>query len=356
MQIPVPEGSAWGSEFLWALLDAAPVAIVLTDAAGIVRLVNRAAERLFGYARAELLGIRIEALVPDDARAAHVGMRASYLASPWSGRMGEGREVRAQRRDGSRCEVEIALTPFAADGDRYVLAAIADVSERRRLEREVRRANETLEQRVLERTAELESVLREREALLADLRTQGEALQRLSREDALTGLANRREFDRRLAVEISRADRQATPLAIAMLDLDRFKAINDRWGHAVGDAVLRESAALLRSQCRATDAIGRWGGEEFALALPSTDIVHAAHLCERIRDAFERHDWAKLQPGLAVTVSAGVAECHPGLAGDTCVALADSQLYRAKQGGRNRVEPAPHAALAPPSPVHATTE
>lgn len=352
--VPSPPEDARAPDFLAKLLDAAPVALVLTDASGAIRFANRAAEALFGHPCAMLAGQPVEMLVPDPSRTGHASLRSAYGRWPRPTRMGEGRDVRARRRDGTCFEAEVALTPLESGGRTWVLAAVADVTERRRLEHDVRHAKETLEQRVLERTAALEHVLAERETLLEDLRAQREALSRISREDALTGLANRREFDRRLEVEIRRADRDGTPLSVAMLDLDRFKSVNDRWGHAVGDAVLRESARLLWSQCRATDAIGRWGGEEFALALPSTDLAQAVHLCERIRLAFERHAWEALQPGLAVTLSAGIAQRHPGLDAEACVVLADAQLYRAKQGGRNRVEPAP-AVVGIPAPRASTT-
>lgn len=354
--VPSPPEDARAPDFLAKLLDAAPVALVLTDASGAIRFVNGAAAALFGHPRATLLGQAVEILVPGSSRAGHAALRSAYGRSPRPTQMGAGRDVRAERRDGTRFEAEVALTPLESGGRTYVLAAVADVTERRRLEQDVRHAKETLEQRVLERTAALERVLAERETLLEDLRAQREALARISREDALTGLANRREFDRRLEVEIRRADRDGTPLSVAMLDLDRFKSINDRWGHAAGDIVLREAAKLLWSQCRATDAIGRWGGEEFALALPSTDLAQAVHLCERIRIAFERHAWEVLQPGLAVTLSAGIAQRRPGFDGEACVALADAQLYRAKQGGRNRVEPTPGVVGVPAARARMTSE
>lgn len=325
---------------LETLVETAPVAMVLSDQNRGIRWLNREAEALFGYARHELIGQPVETLIPLPARARHMELRRDFFTEPNARRMGVGRELFGLHRDGSQVPIEIGLTPIVSADGLFVLSVIGDIRERKRLEADVRHANELLEQRVRERTAELEATNRYKELLLADLQTQREELDRLSREDPLTGLANRREFDQRLDDEIRRAQRQGTPLAVAMLDLDRFKNVNDRFGHALGDAVLREVGDLIRRECRAIDIIGRYGGEEFALALPGTDLHAGATLCERIRVAFERCDWQQLHPDLAVTVSAGVSVWSPGADAQTLLAAADANLYEAKRSGRNRVVPA----------------
>jgi diguanylate cyclase (GGDEF)-like protein/PAS domain S-box-containing protein len=325
---------------LETLIESAPIALIVSDARGNMRLVNREVETLFGYRRDELLGRSIELLVPQPFRAGHGEMRRKYLVEPSARHMGVGRELFAQRKDGTLVPVEIGLKPIHAEGQPLVLSVIADITERKSLEDAVRRANEALEQRVHERTAQLELASREKEVLLEDLRRQREELDRLSREDPLTGISNRRDFDQRLDAEIARAARLGSPLAVAMLDLDRFKLVNDRFGHALGDAALRQTADLMRHQCRAIESIGRYGGEEFALALPGTDLAAAMVLCERIRHAFELFDWSPLDPRLMLTVSAGVAAWRPGLDAAAVLAQADAHLYEAKRRGRNRVVPA----------------
>lgn len=195
-----------------------------------------------------------------------------------------------------------------------------------------------LEQRVAERTAELERVARERQRLVEDLAAATELLTRQSREDALTGLPNRRHFDERLAEEVARAGRHGHPLCLVLADLDHFKDVNDGHGHATGDAVLREVANLLRRCCRATDIIARYGGEEFALLMPETTLAGAATMAEALRAAIEGHDWAAIQPGLRLTMSFGAAQIGGVVEAAPLVSCADELLYLAKHNGRNRVE------------------
>ena len=162
-------------------------------------------------------------------------------------------------------------------------------------------------------------------------------LERQTFEDALTGLANRRRLDQRLADEFALALRHGRPLAVAIADLDNFKLVNDRYSHAVGDAVLRAVAMLLSSQVRHTDLVARFGGEEFVLVLVQTDADAALRVCEKLRTAVERHAWDTMQPGLSLTISIGVC-ADTTLAGhERMLAAADRNLYLAKAGGRNRV-------------------
>jgi diguanylate cyclase (GGDEF)-like protein len=162
-------------------------------------------------------------------------------------------------------------------------------------------------------------------------------LERQTYEDALTGLANRRRLDQRLAEEFALALRHGRPLAVAIADLDNFKMVNDRHSHAVGDAALRAVAQLLASQVRHTDLVARFGGEEFVLVLVETDADAAQRVCEKLRAAVERHAWEAIHPGLALTISIGVC-ADTTLAGhERMLACADRNLYLAKAGGRNRV-------------------
>jgi diguanylate cyclase (GGDEF)-like protein len=157
--------------------------------------------------------------------------------------------------------------------------------------------------------------------------------------DGLTGLANRRHCDDSLSAEIARAQRLDTPFTLVLADLDDFKAVNDRHGHAVGDDVLRGFASVLRTTVRDTDLAGRWGGEEFLLLLPGTDSAGALHLAERVRTALaERTFRGGAGATIAVTCSFGVAEHRPGGDGRELLASADRALYRAKREGGNRVE------------------
>jgi len=172
--------------------------------------------------------------------------------------------------------------------------------------------------------------------LAVELNAQKEQLQILSRTDGLTGLYNRSYLQSCLESEYARSCRLATPVALLMIDLDHFKSINDRFGHAGGDEVLRNFAELLRINLRCVDIIARYGGEEFAVILPQTDPAGAQQIAERLRKAL-----AELTlPGIdcQFTFSAGVAPLRPDTASvEAWLAQADAALYAAKQQGRDRV-------------------
>lgn len=162
-------------------------------------------------------------------------------------------------------------------------------------------------------------------------------LERQTFEDALTGLANRRRLDQRLADEFALALRHDRPLAVAMVDLDHFKAVNDRFSHAVGDAALRATAKLLTTQVRHTDLVARFGGEEFVVVLVETDGAAALRVCEKLRAAVANHGWSAIHPGLSLTLSIGLCADTSVPSHDRMLAMADRNLYSAKAAGRNRV-------------------
>jgi diguanylate cyclase (GGDEF)-like protein len=157
--------------------------------------------------------------------------------------------------------------------------------------------------------------------------------------DDLTGVANRRQTEDSLPAEIARAERLGTSLTLVVADLDDFKSINDEHGHAVGDDVLREFAAVLRATVRESDLAGRWGGEEFLLLLPGTDAVGGAQLADRVRVVLTERSFAGRGGAVfRVTCSFGVAQLRAGDDGRELFAAADRALYRAKRKGKNRVE------------------
>ncbi len=161
---------------------------------------------------------------------------------------------------------------------------------------------------------------------------------RLAHEDALTGLANRAAFNAALAREVARSRRSAHPLALAILDIDHFKAVNDRHGHLAGDQVLRELGAALRPLVRSEQLLARMGGEELALLLPDVTLDKAVLFAEKLRALVAGHPFPCPGQVLAVTVSIGVAALEPGdPSPDALVARADVKLYEAKRGGRDQV-------------------
>jgi diguanylate cyclase (GGDEF)-like protein len=156
-------------------------------------------------------------------------------------------------------------------------------------------------------------------------------VERLATCDPLTGLANRRLFDETLAREVARSRRTGAPLALAVVDIDHFKAVNDGHGHQVGDEVLRELATALHRVVRTEDLVARFGGEEFVVLATGATVDDAEVLAGRLRAA------ARSVSILPVTISVGVAELPTGGDGATLVAHADAALYRAKAEGRDRV-------------------
>jgi diguanylate cyclase (GGDEF)-like protein len=172
--------------------------------------------------------------------------------------------------------------------------------------------------------------------LLDELKAGNAELDRVSRHDALTGLANRREIDERLEGAMALVRRNEQQLTVLILDIDHFKRVNDTFGHAAGDVVLREFSNRLQGVLRTEDVAGRWGGEEFLIILPFTDLDGGATLGERMREVIASKPFALDSADLAVTVSIGCAAAD----GYDCAAVvrnADASLYRAKKLGRNQV-------------------
>ena len=190
---------------------------------------------------------------------------------------------------------------------------------------------DTLEDKVRLRTRELAEKNSELDAKNQELAT-------LSLTDRLTGLCNRRKLDHALEAEIRRAKRYGSVFSVIMVDLDHFKDINDAYGHATGDLVLVRTADVLVGHTRETDLVGRWGGEEFLIVCPETDLRQTTVLAEHLRRELAL-DWGK--DAGALTASFGLAvysgDTHPS----SLLARADAALYRAKQAGRNRVAAAP---------------
>ena len=159
-----------------------------------------------------------------------------------------------------------------------------------------------------------------------------EALQHLAATDPLTGLANRRGGEKHIANEISRARREKRPLSCILIDVDRFKQVNDTFGHQAGDQLLRDISALLRRTVRAYDILVRWGGDEFLVVLPGVDLDAARVLAERIRNAVEALDTHGIGP---VTISAGASSFEKDYDFMSTLKAADRRLYQAKAAGRN---------------------
>jgi diguanylate cyclase (GGDEF)-like protein len=220
------------------------------------------------------------------------------------------------------------------------------LTRRQRAEVELQGIRDDLENRVRERTSALERRNQDLSRLRMALERANQRLQRLVAVDTLTGIANRRHFDRVLDRELRRARRERLPLSLIFLDLDEFKRFNDTHGHTQGDEVLRRVARTLdESFRRGGDLVARYGGEEFVVILPGVDSHRAGLYAERLRRRVWRMAIATgtANAGDRITISAGVASFAPELPGsaditaDALLHAADQALYRAKRQGRNRV-------------------
>ena len=166
-----------------------------------------------------------------------------------------------------------------------------------------------------------------------------EKLERLANLDSLTGLYNRRAISGKLRDLINRANRYKEDFSLVMLDIDHFKKVNDRYGHLTGDEVLEKIATLIRRNIRDTDIVGRYGGEEFIIILPHTNLSSAWGVAERLRSIIEKAEMKDTTGNaFVVTVSQGLSCWERGEDADSLISCADEALYKAKEKGRNRVQ------------------
>jgi diguanylate cyclase (GGDEF)-like protein/PAS domain S-box-containing protein len=290
------------------LLEWIPDAIIVSDRDGKIVYVNKQAESLTGYRRSELIGRNVELLVPTRLRGIHVRQRRGFYARGLARLMGKpDSDFRLRRKDGTGVPVEISLGPA---GDAMV-AVIRDFTERQRLEA-------ALEHRAL--------------------------------HDPLTDLANRTLFFDRLRQSIHAARRESSQVALVMLDLDAFKAVNDTYGHAVGDQVLKELGVRLRKGLRATDTAARIGGDEFAWILPRITSREGVHRIVRKRLAVLSEPINAGRKKIRIGASAGIA-LYPddGRDVDSLMRHSDSAMYSAKPEAGRRTVPARSAAKLDPA-------
>ncbi|MHB8863838.1 MAG: bifunctional diguanylate cyclase/phosphohydrolase [Pirellulaceae bacterium] len=310
-------------------LDTLAEGLLVLDQNERIVLANRAFGETTGLPLDALLGVSISRLSlvrPDNEN----GLR------PWTEVIATGQPVMGQLYGLSRADKEevtfsVSASPIIDDQgkSRGVLTSFENVTLLERKKRDL-----TV---MVEHLRVSSSVLKQ----------QNQELDRLATHDALTNLLTRRPFFERLDAEWKSAARHGHALSAVMLDVDHFKSVNDNWGHAIGDEVLRQVAACLRETARASDVVCRYGGEEFAVLLPHTDLAAAALTAERLRVAVEKLDFGQF----SVTASFGVASHNEQVTDpQDLLVQADNCLYVAKRTGRNRVvrgdeTPAGHTAI-----------
>lgn len=190
------------------------------------------------------------------------------------------------------------------------------------------------------RTASLQSSLENSQQQVEKLKSNLATVEAQGMSDPLTGLRNRRSFDVMIAAQVAAARNSGQPLCLILADIDHFKAINDRYGHPAGDDVLKWFARLLSGNVKGRDTVARYGGEEFAIILPQTTLDSAVKIASQIKSQLETQFWQKPDAPntmLRVTASFGIAQINPGEGTSGLISRADTKLYEAKTGGRNRV-------------------
>ena len=278
----------------------APIAIVNED--NIICYWNKSSERLTGFRAEEVLGqpYNSSQFLPEpesQAKKQSFGINSVLrdgIPATWKGFI--------VRKNGQRVPVESRISPIREKQTGKIIGAIGILHDI--------------------------SVLASMEQTMKDMLV-------TSRLDHLTGINNRHSIDTILESEMERSQRYNQPLALIMLDLDNFKGVNDNYGHEIGDLVLRETGSLLSFNLRLPDSVGRWGGEEFVILLPGSDLEKGRKTAERIREYIATIKIPNVDR--KITASLGVSQYILGMSAVELVSKADKAMYKAKQNGKNQV-------------------
>jgi diguanylate cyclase (GGDEF)-like protein/PAS domain S-box-containing protein len=280
--------------------------------------VNPGFEKLIGYSREEVIG----------RTAASIGLWVSEADRDAVVEALRHQEkifftTHFRKRNRETVLVELSAATFKMQDEVLLVAVVRDITERHQAEQELIQYRSHLEQLVAQRTAELEQAMRR--------------LQELTVHDELTGVGNRRDLNNKLKADREFFDRSNLPFCVAVLDLDGLKAVNDQFGHPIGDQVIKTFADLIEKEKRAMDYLARYGGDEFVMLLRNVGVDTAIGPLQRICDAVTEYDWSKITPGIKMSASVGVAGIRRGESADALFSRADAALYDAKLSGRNRV-------------------
>lgn len=283
------------------LFEGNPDAIVVTNDNGYITQVNSQFESLTGHDRADVIGDRVEVLIPERRRKRHVQYREAYQNRPYARAMGGDLDIVVLCRDGAEIPVHISIRPAQVGGQRLYILAIRDI--------------------------------RERKALLNKL----DVLSHEALHDALTGLPNRRLLENLLTQTLASARREGRQVAVCYCDLDGFKSVNDIHGHQVGDALLVEAAKRMKESLREEDTVARLGGDEFVTVLSKiTHADDASQVAQKLIDHLSE-PYVFSGKNLCITASVGIA-LFPADGGEPHILIkcADEALYAAKNAGKNQ--------------------
>ena len=314
-------------EHLRLFVDEAPVAIAMFDRDMHYIAASRRWLSDYGLEGQQLRGRSHYEVFPDLPERFRERHRQGL-----AGEVVSAAEESFERADGRVYWVRWEVRPwYGASGVGGIIVFTEDISERKQSEQRILQLNAELETRVRERTAELEETVADLQQALADAEGLRRDLRDQAIRDPLTGLYNRRFLEETLDREVARATRGKSALAVVMLDLDKFKLLNDTFGHSAGDVVLREVGHLLRENVRAADVACRYGGDEFIIVMPDTTLDNAARKGSMLLDML-RQKPSPLEYSMGV-----VAFPRHGSTGAELLRAADAALYRAKQAGGARI-------------------
>ncbi len=307
-QIMLEEKVKEEEEKFIVLSSAARDAIIIMDSKGMVTFWNQGAESIFQYSKDEIMGKDLHALIVPDYYHEDYSRVMHEFAKTGDGKfVGKTVELKGLRRDGTEFDAELSLTSIKLRNEWNAVGILRDITDRLKAEEELIRAYKKM-----------------------DI---------LAHTDDLTELSNRRDVMEKIHYEMIRFQRNKVPFSIAIGDLDGFKRINDRYGHEAGDETLKQIASIMTNSVRKQDVVSRWGGEEFMLLFPKTDLKGAKVISEKIRKQIERNEFFYEYEDqiFHITITFGIATFDDNMDMDTCIRLADEALYRGKRSGKNCV-------------------
>jgi diguanylate cyclase (GGDEF)-like protein/PAS domain S-box-containing protein len=277
------------------IAETAVDAIITANSKGEIIFWNASAEKIFGYTDEEIRGKSLTLLMPERYRYDHEQGLKRLMATGKSKYFGKITEMHGLRKDGSEFPLELSVAMWKAGEDISFSAIIRDITKRKKLEQE---------------------------------------LEKNATTDRLTEVFNRTKFHEIIKQEVERAKRYNQPLSMIMFDIDHFKNVNDTFGHSIGDYILKNLTQVVKENLREIDYLVRWGGEEFIIITPQTEMERAGVLAERVRKAVENY---KFDIVGRITISLGVTQFKKHDTEDTFITRTDDALYSAKRRGRNCV-------------------
>lgn len=307
-------------ELYWQrLFDSVIDVIIVTDQTGTILRANPALSKVYGYQPEEILGENISVLMGGHDRIHHDAYMKNYRRTSRSKIIGVGREVNGLHKNGQELVLELAINEVFVADKRHFVGVLHDVTERKRNEERIITLNTELEERVEERTAQLLVLNSE--------------LERLALHDPLTKLANRSLYHKQLKTTFDHAKRENIAFSLIIIDLNKFKEINDTLGHHVGDLLLKAVAARIQENVRESDMVARLGGDEFAIILEKTTERGARTVAEKIHQSFESPfelDTRYLNCGCSIGIA--IYPIHGKTTEDLSM-RADFAMYHAKHKG-----------------------